>query len=261
MKSFIYCMLLLTIICGAESCSVHKRRYRPGWYISTNWNKSNPSTSANQSESNKESSLGNDKKWRQAKHVQETADVASGKEDIDNDSSSLIPKISDRQNFERSELESSKDEQFHLAQKENLPVVLNDYGGRDTVIEEKESKFWSRFLGGFLGVLLALVALAPIFLFALVFNNGELEDKIFYSSSKDSTFTTAFKSAFNAAMKIGFVVLWIALILLFFAALFYLGYSVAGILGGILAVLIFIGFLVLLAYLLGNFIDMILPNY
>jgi len=62
-------------------------------------------------------------------------------------------------------------------------------------------------------------------------------------------------------MKVGIAILWIAVLAVLLVALFMVGYEIAGIFGGILAVALVVGSVLLLAFLLGNLIDFILPDY
>ncbi len=261
MKSFVCCIVLLTLFCGTEGCSIHKRTFRPGWYISTNWSKSNHTTRDHKTESNKEHSLDIDTKYDPTESVTKAEAFTLGKEEVDNDFSGPNPDFSKNRKIAPPFHELSDNTQYPEESRASKPIELMDNKSSNELNEEEKSNFWPKFTGGLLGVLLALIALGPIFLFSFVFNSGELEDEIFQSSSDDSTFATAFKNAFNAVLKFGFVVLWIAVFLLFFAALFYLGYVVAGIIGGIIAILLFVGIVLLLAYLLGNLIDFIVPDY
>jgi hypothetical protein len=115
--------------------------------------------------------------------------------------------------------------------------------------------------GGFLGVLLALVALIPLFLVSFFLFDGDYEDEYeFYLSSRDSPFLRSFKQAFNVVLKTGLTLLFIAGLILVvgtFFSLLYLEFGVAGVIVGVLFLFVIMW---LLAKALEKLLEFLFPG-
>lgn len=261
-------ILLVAFAALTDSCSIQKRKHLPGWYINTSWSKSSKAivtTAQNEKSAHIDSSKIDRQNKLAAKSETSTHGPLMDVQVLMDDEPVLFDEAPAKG---RSIRVNKATEQFNLKRKVSLDAEsFTSSRARFKKLkkissdDEKTSRFWPTFIGGLLGVLLALIVLTPLFLLLLLFNDGELDDEIFSTSFDDSFFVTSFKNAFNAVMKFGIIVLWILLLLTLLVGLFYLGFIVAGVLGGIIAVLLFVGLIALLAFLLGNLVDFILPDY
>ena len=228
-------ILVLFAMVMAQSCTVQKRVHMPGWYVSThifeNGKSTNNSRSAEQLEliaieTNVEI-------------VNAESDSGPQMNEVMQDSEKILQSTIERPISAR--IRDSQPKAIVSKFTKGMPISQTNKAKSKvapSAEKEKSKEFLPKLWGGFLGVLLALVALIPLFLVSFLLFDGDYEEEYeFYLSSQDSPFLRSFKQAFNVVLKTGLTMLFIAGLILVvgtFFSLLYLEFGVAGVIVGVL---------------------------
>jgi hypothetical protein len=126
---------------------------------------------------------------------------------------------------------------------------------------DHNDQWTNKLAGGFLGTILALLAILPLFVITLFLMNGDADDLFEFSvSNKSSAFFQAFQNTFNVVFKVGTAILFIALIAFLVGAFISFLYLEYGILGVLLGVLIFILLMFLLIKIFERLFEVFFPG-
>ena len=242
-----------------QSCTIEKRRYMPGWHISANkQNRSaSPSESTNSIESKNSTLETNQPIGQVESQLEESFEVNSARPN----SESNLAKY-----FQATSIENESPHAVGSKRKKDIGSSISKYTqktnreAREPMDGEKEPwtpKMW----GVILGILLALIALPVLFFVVFILFDGEADDLEIQESSEDSSFKNAFKRVFNKVTRVGFSVLFVALLILLLGALVVFLYLELGVLGIILGILVLFLFAMLWIFISEKFLKYILPNY
>ena len=262
MKRYLH-LLIVTLIGFAllQSCVIEKRKYMRGWHVS--------SKKINRGESNNQ--------LKSAENLELTKQVANTKEIDQVKLETIIPEVvipEEEKIFKKlPEVKTNDVDENHQVDYRNhrafprqselyvttIKSKLNDIESR---VSEQNDSWILKILGGFLGALLALIALPILFLVLFFFFDWE-EDSVmqFSESRKDTAFARSFKKSFNAVFKIGVLILTIALVIVGLVFLLIFLYNEIGIWGVLAVIGLFLLLIWGLSLLFEGIMDFLLPDY
>lgn len=244
MRLLLSFLTLCFIVFISGSCSIQKRQHRSGWHVS--WNQRYDSSEKERQEQEFKSASA------QVKKIDEKITFTGKKKNTNHIEIDTIYDLPNEANTEKKKQSPKKfkttlnnvaesiftsPKKVRRQQKKKQGNLLLSRLEPD---EEKSGHWFPRFLGGFFGVLVGLIAFIPLFFVVCLFfvTEGKVSDLTFQENENDGPMTRSFKKSYHAVFRVGLLLMIIALIFGAAALLIFIAYATLEIVGLILGILL-----------------------